>query len=192
MSKVFSKIIEVILNILIFIAVIILIVASMYMVQTKIWGHDYADIFGYTVFQISTGSMSPTIEAEDIIVVKLTKDFENNDIVVFKEEKNLITHRIVKIESDSVVTKGDANNSEDKQIKRDMIIGKVIKIIPNISIWKKVLGTPEVFISISIAILLFGIAFSYKGKQTKKDEYKSAKINNEIKKKTKGDSMKES
>lgn len=165
-----GKIMEIILNILIFIVVTILIFAGTYLFQTQIEHKDYANIFGYTFFQISTGSMSPTIEVEDIVFVRITTEIKENDIIVFKEDNNLITHRVVKIDGNKIVTKGDANNSNDKEISKEQVVGKVIKIFGQIAIWEKVFFTPQVFISVTATIVLFGFAFSYNGKSNNENK----------------------
>ena len=47
----------------------------------------------------------------------------NKSFFVFK---TVITHRIVKIDKDTIITQGDANNTEDEPITEKNIIGKVI------------------------------------------------------------------
>ena len=115
-----------------------------YIAQIKIMNKDYADIFGYTFFEVATGSMSGTIEIGDVVIVKITDDVKENDIIVYKEENNYITHRLIKKDNDEYTTKGDANNSEDTPIKSEQVLGIVTKIIPKVGIWRKVLLTPEV------------------------------------------------
>lgn len=100
---------------------------------------NYTNILGYTFLEVVTGSMSGTIEIGDGIIVKLTSEIKENDIIVYKKADNLITHRLIKIEEDRLITKGDANNIPDEPITKDMIIGKVIFIIPQIHFWKKVI-----------------------------------------------------
>lgn len=172
--KYLNKTIEYILNILIIIVAIILVLLIVYGFQIKILNKEYANLFGYTMFEVATGSMSGTIEVGDTLIVKITKDVKINDIIVFKQQDNFITHRIIKIDVDSITTKGDANNTEDTAISKEDVLGKAIKIIPNIYIWKKVLSTPIVFISIIITVILFGLAFSYNipGEKKKKDKKK--------------------
>lgn len=165
--KYISKIVEIILNIIIILMLIIVILAATYVVQTKVMKKDYANIFGYTGFEVITGSMSGTIEVGDVVIVKIENSIQENDIIVYRQEDSFITHRVIKINEDTVITKGDANNSEDRQINKNQILGKVIYIIPKVSIWKKVLSTPVVSISIITTILLFGFAFSYEGKESK-------------------------
>lgn len=165
--KYISKIIEVILNIIIILMLIAVIFAAIYVVQTKIMKKDYANIFGYTGFEVITGSMSGSIEVGDVVIVKIENNVEENDIIVYRQENDFVTHRVVKIDGDTLITKGDANNSEDRQINKQQVLGKVIYIIPQVSIWKKVLSTPVVSISIITTILLFGFAFSYESKESK-------------------------
>lgn len=183
MIKWISKFIEWTLNILIVFIVILLISAGIYVFQIKGLNKDYADIFGYTIFEVATGSMSPTINIGDVIIVKVTKDVKLNEIIVFKEGKSFITHRLIKADSDIIVTKGDANNSSDKNITQDLIVGQVIKIIPNVGIWKKVLSTKEVLILVAIIIILFGFVFASNGLKENKNKKEDEKPNNkEIKK----------
>ena len=56
---------------------------------------DYANVFGYTYFVVSTGSMSGTIEVNDIIFVKIDDDVKINDVITYKNENgDIITHRL--------------------------------------------------------------------------------------------------
>ena len=159
-----------ILNILIMVVVVITIIGLYYMAQVKILNKDYANIFGYTFFEVATGSMANTINIGDIVVVKVNETFKENDIIVYKEENSFITHRVIKIDGQDLITRGDANNSEDKPIKSDQILGKVIYIIPKIGIWRKVLASPEILGMIIIFIILLGIVLMLTSKTEKEKE----------------------
>lgn len=156
-----------ILNILITIVVVITIIGLYYMAQVKILNKDYANIFGYTFFEVATGSMANTINIGDIVVVKVNEAFKENDIIVYKEENSFITHRVIKIDGQDLITRGDANNSEDKPIKSDQILGKVIYVIPKIGIWRKVLASPEILGMIIIFIILLGVVLMLTSKTEK-------------------------
>ena len=80
--KYISKIVEIILNIIIILMLIIVILAATYVVQTKVMKKDYANIFGYTGFEVITGSMSGTIEVGDVVIVKIENSIQENDIIV--------------------------------------------------------------------------------------------------------------
>ena len=156
-----------ILNILITVVVVITIIGLYYMAQVKILNKDYANIFGYTFFEVATGSMANTINIGDIVVVKVNEAFKENDIIVYKEENSFITHRVIKIDGQDLITRGDANNSEDKPIKSDQRLGKVIYVIPKIGIWRKVLASPEILGMIIIFIILLGVVLMLTSKTEK-------------------------
>mgnify|MGYP005795448083 FL=1 len=172
MKKVLSKILGIILNILLIIAFLILIFGIYYNVQTKLLNKEYVNIFGYTFFEVATGSMSGSIEVGDVVLVKITNEVQENDIIVFKENNSFITHRIVKKDGNIITTKGDANNTEDNPITIDKVLGKVTYVIENIGIIRKVITSPAVLISITITLILLGIIVIYKPKEQKVEEDK--------------------
>lgn len=95
-------------------------------ITTDIMKKDYANIFGYTYFVVKTGSMSGSLEVNDIIFVKLTQDVKRHDIISYVDDKgNIITHRLVRIVGDKLIAQGDANNTEDDPITKDRVIGVV-------------------------------------------------------------------
>lgn len=99
-------------------------------VVTDILKKDYVNVFGYSYFVVATGSMSGTVEVDDIIFVKITKDVKVNDVVTFKnKDGDIITHRLIKLDGSRYITKGDVNNVSDEAISKDQIIGKVSLII---------------------------------------------------------------
>lgn len=172
MKKVLSKILGNILNILLIIAFLILIFGIYYNVQTKLLNKEYVNIFGYTFFEVATGSMSGSIEVGDVVLVKITNEVQENDIIVFKENNSFITHRVVKKDGDIITTKGDANNTEDSPITIDKVLGKVTGVIENVGIIRKVITSPAVLISITITLILLGIVVIYKPKEQKVEEDK--------------------
>ena len=170
-KKVVNKIIGIVLNILLIIVTLIILVGIYYLVQIKVFNNDYANIFGYTFFEVATGSMADTIEIGDVVIVELTKDVRKNDIIVYKEEENFITHRLIEIdENGEFITKGDANNTEDKPVNETQVLGKVTYIIPKLGIWRKAILSPQVLMLIASLIILLGIAFKITTNTEEKDE----------------------
>ena len=90
---------------------------------------SYSNIFGFTAFRVATGSMENTIEVGDIVIAKLDTPVNLNDIIVFQENDYFITHRLINFIENKLITKGDANNSEDKAIDESQVIGKVVAIV---------------------------------------------------------------
>ena len=127
--------------------------------------------FGFTFFEVATGSMKDTIQIGDGVLVEITKDVKENDIIVYKEEENFITHRLIEInENGDLITKGDANNSKDQPIKIDKVLGKVVYILPKIGILKKAILSKQVLILILTLIILLGVALKITTNLEEKDE----------------------
>ena len=140
------------------------------MYQVKIQKKDYANLFGYSLFEVATGSMKPTIQIGDVVIVKITKDVNENDIIVYIDGDDIITHRLVEKNENNIVTRGDANNSEDKPIQENMIIGQVIKIVPQLGTWQNILSSPEVLALIIVLIIILSIIYIYTSKSEEEDE----------------------
>ena len=158
-NKLVGKIIDYTLNILIVLFAIFLLISMYTAVQVKILKNEYANFFGYSLFEVQTGSMHGTIEAGDWIVVKSTKDVKVKDIITYKHGKDFITHRVVEIYKGSYVTKGDANSSKDEPIDRDQVVGKVVKTLHGFGILRKTIFNPIVIVSLIICLYLFNLTF---------------------------------
>ena len=107
----------------------IVIVSFYTLMSVKVFKKDYVNLFGYTYFVIASGSMAPAIDVNDIIVVKLNDEYNTNDVVTYRDEGTFITHRVTNVYTDTITTKGDANNTEDKIVKKEDVIGKVAFIV---------------------------------------------------------------
>lgn len=168
-----GKLLKIISNVLFVILGIFLLIAIYSFISINILNNKYVNFFNYTFFEVASDSMAPVITTNDLIIVKLTKDIKENDIITFTKEDSLITHRVISKDGNSYLTKGDANNEYDDRVVNDDIVGKVIKILPNAGIWFKVITTPKVVILICVTLFLFSLAFSYQGKKklSKNDDF---------------------
>ncbi len=97
------------------------------------------DFLGIKTFSIVSGSMRPTIDIDDIIIVKECSDEELNvdDIITFNIDNEIITHRIISKEfvKNNMIytTKGDSNEVTDiKEITYNQIEGKYVGKIPKL------------------------------------------------------------
>ncbi len=154
------------IDIFMFILIILLIIVLYCYAQLKVFNKDYINFCGYTVFRVITGSMSDTIKPQDIVIVKLTKDVNINDIITYKRENDFITHRVIEKNEEQLITKGDANTSNDAPITQENIVGRVVYIINNVNIWIQVLTTPQVIVAIIVSIV--AIKFIIGSKQKNK------------------------
>ncbi len=157
--KKIKNIISIILIIFIFLFLFLIIYNF---VNTKILKKDYTSIFGYTCFEVVSGSMEPTIMKNDLVIIKETKEIKKGDIVTFKDEKNYVTHRIKQISKDNIITQGDANNNLDKVVVRKNVVGKKVLVIPKAGLIRRTILSPKVLLSIIITLFVISIAYSYK------------------------------
>ncbi len=93
--------------------------------EKNILKKDFPSFFGYSLLEVVSGSMEPTIHIGDYIVVDThVKEFHENDIVTFRDVNgSFVTHRLVKIQDDLMITKGDANDPEDEPMPMSSIVG---------------------------------------------------------------------
>ena len=176
--KKLEKIIQIIVNVFLVFSLVIIVFCVAGFIQLKVLKKPYVDIFGYTFFSVATGSMQPTLDINDIIIVKITEDVKVGDIITYREENDFITHRVISNNKDTFVTKGDYNNTEDNPIDTSKIVGKLVCKVPSLGLVGDILLTPKVFISVIITLFLFSLCFSYVPKE-KKSKNKLTKIRKE-------------
>ncbi len=110
-----AKIFNILFNALLIIIIIALVVYFALRITGRI-----------TIYSVETGSMENKIHPGDYILLFKQNKYHVGDIVTFKVKDYFVTHRIVKIDGDKIITKGDANNEEDEEISIKQVEGKVI------------------------------------------------------------------
>lgn len=78
-----------------------------------------------------TNSMDPVLDKEAIILrykPNNISDIHPGDIVSYRLDKEVIIHRVIKINGDVITMKGD-NNKFSEKIKFEDIVGKMVAII---------------------------------------------------------------
>ena len=112
-------------------------------------------LFKYQPIAVLSGSMSPTFNRGDAVVInKLNTrekdELKKGDIIQFVSGTKYVVHRIVEITNDEYgnklfVTKGDHNNTRDaEKVSMENVIGKVSFVVPYI-------GYPSVWLSGAIS-----------------------------------------
>lgn len=134
--------------------------------------------FGYGAAVVLSGSMEPTFSKDDLILVKKTDNIAIGDIVVYQSNNSLVVHRVVSIDDDVVITKGDANNIEDSSFDKSAIKGVVIGCIPGLGIIVNAIKTPAGTVVVLLcAFLLIELSFR---KQKESDDKRIEEIKAEI------------
>ena len=108
---------------LLYIIILPIIIYDVFLIIQTIQNPSETPSFlGYKTFSIVSGSMQPTINIDDIVIVKKVKkeDIQKNDIITFTTNEGTITHRVVGIQENNnksiYYTKGDNNQSSDEMI----------------------------------------------------------------------------
>lgn len=146
--------------ILIFIVILLYNLTLIYM--SYINKFESPKFYKFEAFVITTSSMENTLSKDDAIIIEKCKeeDLHKNDIITYKINDNIVTHRIIDITDDKVkqyVTKGDNNNIPDNEhITYENIEGKMIFKIPKLG---KILGIIKNGIIIILAIIIFLIMY---------------------------------
>lgn len=121
------------------ICVFLVIVAGWLCIDKFIIGSKVPSFCGFSSLYVETGSMSGTIEEDDIIVIKKSEEYKIGDIITFIHEDEEIptTHRIISYTSDGkYITKGDANESKDRiEVSEEEILGKVVAHLRGLSLF---------------------------------------------------------
>lgn len=151
------------------ILVLVIIFNVISIISVKLMKNSYPKVFGYSYFSVISGSMEPTINVGDEVIVKLTQDVKDDEIITFKEDGVFVTHRIVKINGEDIVTKGDNNDSIDNPKKYNDVIGKVVVIIPYLGKIKYIITNKYFVICIIVVYVIYTFA-AYKINKENSDE----------------------
>ncbi len=130
---------------------------------------------GFGASVVLSGSMEPELSVDDLVIVKRTESVNVGDVVVFQSENQLIIHRVMEIQGQQLVTKGDANPSADDPIEMDAVKGVMVCVIPKAGAVVEIIQQPVVIVM--VLLVAFGLTeLSYrKEKQTDTDEMDAIK-----------------
>lgn len=99
---------------------------------------------------VISGSMWPALHRGDLIFVSKVplKDIKVGTVLVFRHGNGLAVHRVVKIQGNTITTKGDANPEEDAPFDYDKVVGRVPIIgnwlvkVPYLGMFSILMGPP--------------------------------------------------
>lgn len=145
-------------------------------------------ILGIYMFNIVSESMEPTLEKNDVIIVKKCdeKDFKKGDIITFLKNNKTISHRIIQIievkDGREFITQGDNNEIPDADVVlSNEIYGKVIGHISKIGNFVEYIQEKDGFFRIAILVIIGFILINMNDE--KKNRRKMTRKKYEIKKK---------
>ncbi len=131
-------------------------------------------VLGFGSAVVLTGSMKPNINPDDMVIVHRQESYEYWDVVAYEGNSIPVTHRIIEVKTEDgksyYKTQGDANNTDDGFIPEDVIIGKVIIVLPGVGGLQRFLTSPAGFLCVT---LIIGILFLLPEFFTKKSKDKN-------------------
>ncbi len=134
----------------------ILCLILIFFILLNIFSMNNKSLFGFRIYRVISGSMQPALQIGDVIIVKKSNNYSERDIITYSNGLTTITHRIIAINNDEVITKGDANEVDDKPINKEQIIGKFFFRISNFSLFSIILSKNVIYlIMIFLLVLIF-------------------------------------
>lgn len=110
----------------------ILLFYNVYMLIARYaFKNEMPTLFGYSGAVVVSGSMAPTININDFIIIKSQDEYFPGDIITFFDStrNEYVTHKILLVSNGMYATKGDANNTPDEfSVPHDAVIGKVVGV----------------------------------------------------------------
>ena len=112
----------VILKVVLYVAFLLLLMYGTPKVLSKVLHTQYP------MAAITSGSMWPVLKTGDLILMKGAHAGEVSvgQIIVFKNTNGFTIHRLIRKEGERYITKGDANNVEDRPIQASDIVGRAV------------------------------------------------------------------
>ena len=113
-------------------------------------------VLPFKSYLIHTGSMGQTITPGSVVLVR-EHQYHVGQIVTFVADGSIVTHRLMAINSNGIITtKGDANSTVDPwDIPRSKIIGGVVYTIPVIGYFLKAIESLPGLIWFLCAVLFW-------------------------------------
>lgn len=82
---------------------------------------------------VVSGSMEPALSRGDVVFLSAYGQPENNDIIAFKKNNDIIIHRVVQITPAGFKTKGDRNPLPDSYIvPKSSVVGNAVFVVPQV------------------------------------------------------------
>lgn len=166
-----KKKVKAIIRITLLVIVALLIGGNIYVLNaSRLVGNTVPMPFGVGAAVVLSGSMEPELSVGDLLIISERESYEIDDVVVYQDSGMAITHRIVFIADNEIITRGDANNTDDSPISREQIKGEVIIAIPFVGYAVNAIKTPiGTFGLLAGSVFLLERSFHAEKKKDKKE-----------------------
>ena len=146
-----------VLRLLVLSCIAALIGVDLYVAQSTLLLRDSMPMpFGYGVSVVLSGSMEPALSVDDLIIVHKESDYAVDDMIVFCDGSSTTVHRLIAVDGDTLTTRGDANDTNDKPIRLQDVKGKVVKNLKGVGKIVSAVRSPiGVVVTLVLAVALF-------------------------------------
>ena len=167
--------------------IILIALIILFIINLILSFEENTHILGIYMFNIISESMKPTFYKDDLVVVRKCseKELKKGDIITFKQEDRIISHRIDGITKEKgevkFITKGDNNEVRDQElVEVQDIYGKVLFSIKDVGKVIHYIQNARGFINIVMFIIILFVLISLRDNQKNSRKIKRKKY--EIKK----------
>lgn len=167
--------------------IILFVLISLFIINLILSFEENTHILGIYMFNIVSESMEPTFYKDDLVVVRKCseKELQKGDIITFKQDERIISHRIDGITKEKgelkFITKGDNNEVRDpNMVEAQDIYGKVLFSIKRLGKIIHYIQNSRGFINIVMFIVILFVLISLRDNQKNSRKMKRKKY--EIKK----------
>jgi signal peptidase len=156
-------------------ALIIALYCLAYLVAIIVTGDPLPMPLGFGSAVVLSGSMEPALSVNDLIFVVRSGEYEVGDIVVYSTGGTPVVHRVVQADMQSgiIITRGDANNTDDDPVSVARIKGKMLFSVPYVGAIPRFIRTVPGLVT--VLLVLFALLFvSVRGKAAESEETSKA------------------
>ncbi|OGF90955.1 signal peptidase I [Candidatus Giovannonibacteria bacterium RIFCSPLOWO2_02_FULL_45_14] len=117
-----KKLLSIILNIAIYVAIVFAIVWGVPRLLAWKLGNEFP------IAAITSGSMWPALKIGDIVLIKKVpkEEIKVGDIVVWQNQNGFTIHRVTILDENTLTTKGDGNFTDDPPVRYEDVLGKTV------------------------------------------------------------------
>lgn len=127
-------------------------------------------LFGYRIYGVLTGSMTPAYSVGSVVYIQPCEpeEIQIGDVITFQlgtDTEYIMTHRVMAVDEEecTFTTKGDANDAADPELVRwERLIGKAVFCVPglaNVSNFAdSATGKAVLFSVFALTFILWGVA----------------------------------
>lgn len=112
----------------------LILVANLWLIFARVaLRQDLPMLFGFGQTVVISGSMEPALSPGDLLILRAGDGYGEGDVITYRLDGAFVTHRVVGRSPEGLVTRGDANNTDDqKPVTPVQIVGRVVLAIPRV------------------------------------------------------------